>query len=125
MFVYPQNSYTNGPYPLTASSEFSTIINSGSNDPRLLHSFHAHIFFRQYLNRFINWIYPSTEDTLDPGILAVVISTISKISIALNNPPNENLDFLFYTASDYAISATGMIRPRHPTIILISGVQPY
>ena len=37
--------------------------------------------------------------------------------MALNNPPNENLDFLFYTASDYAISATGMIRPRHPTII--------
>ena len=36
--------------------------------------------------------------------------------MALNNPPNENLDFLFYTASDYAITATEMVRPRHPTI---------
>ena len=38
--------------------------------------------------------------------------------MALNDPPNTQRDFLFYTASYYAKwLATGFFRPRHPNIV--------
>jgi len=106
-------------WSLSIHSFFSTIIHSSPNDLHLLHSFHAHTFFRWYLHTFRNQVYATTYDSLDSEILTVVVSTIIEISVALNDLPNPQRDFLFYTASYYAkLLATGNFRSGHPNIVL-------
>ena len=63
-------------------------------------------------------IYESTNDHLDSEILIVVVSTLTEISVALNDFANPRREFLFYTASYSAkLLVTGIFRPRQPTIV--------
>jgi hypothetical protein len=105
-------------WALSVNSYFSAIINSDPNDPQLLKSFHAHTFFHWYLHQFMDQLYESTNDDLDSEILMVVVSTLTEISVALNDFGNPRRVFLFYTASYYAkLLATGIFRPRQPSIV--------
>ena len=63
-------------------------------------------------------MYAATYDNLDSEILTIVVSTITEISVALNDIPNPQRDFLFYTASYYAkLLATGNFRSGHPNVV--------
>jgi hypothetical protein len=105
-------------WSLSIHSFFSTIIHSSPDDLHLPHSFHAHTFFRWYLHTFRNQVYATTYDSLDSEILTVVVSTIVEISVALNDLPNPQRDFFFYTASYYAkLLATGNFRSGHPNVV--------
>ncbi|KIM43428.1 hypothetical protein M413DRAFT_443369 [Hebeloma cylindrosporum] len=97
---------------------FSTIIHSSPDDLYLKHSFHSHTFFRWYLQTFRNQVYSTTYDSLDSEILTIVVSTITEISVALNDFPNPQRDFLFCVASYYAkLLATGNFRSGHPNVV--------
>ena len=55
---------------------------------------------------------------MDSEIPVVVVSTLTEISLALNDFTNPRRVFLFYTASYYAkLLATGNFRPRQPNIV--------
>ena len=104
-------------WALSINSFFSAIINS--DNPELEQSFHAHPFFHWYFHQFLDRTYSRIDDNLDPTLLTIVVSTITRISAALNeSPPNSQRNFLFYTASYYAkLLATAIFRPRHPSIV--------
>jgi hypothetical protein len=104
-------------WALSIDSYFLSIINSSPDDPHLEHSFHANTFFYWHLNEFMGHIYYTDDDS---EILTVVVSTLTKISMALNDIPNPQRDFLFYTASYYAKSlSTAISRPRQPKIVSV------
>ena len=63
--------------------------------------------------------YSNTDDNLDSEVLAVIVSVITEISVALDGSPGSKRDFLFYTASYHAkVLATGNSRPKHPNMIV-------
>ncbi|KIM36339.1 hypothetical protein M413DRAFT_31757 [Hebeloma cylindrosporum] len=106
-------------WALSIHSFFLAIIKSSPlDDPRLEQSFHAHSFFQPYLDAFM--YFSRNIDSSDSEIFPVIISTITDISVALNNTPSPKQDFLFYPAAYYAkLLTTGVLRPRHPHIISV------
>jgi len=102
-------------WALSINSFFLAIINSGLDGPHLLQTFHAHTSFRRYFYGFMHQLCSSTDDNLDSEILTVVISTITEISVALNDSANSRRDFLFYPASYYA-KTLAYYFPSHPNI---------
>lgn len=107
-------------WALSIKTFFSAIINSSSDDP-LEQSFHAHIFFRWYFHDFVEQIYSNADDNLDSEALAVIVSVITEISVALHDSPDSKRHFLFYTTSYYAkLLSTGNFRPKHPSMIVLA-----
>ena len=105
-------------WALSINSYFSAIINSDPNDPQLLKSFHAHAFSHWYLHEFMDKLYENTNVGMDSEIVVVVVSTLTEISVALNDFGNPRRVFLFYTASYYAkLLVTGIFRPRQPSFV--------
>ncbi|KIM36636.1 hypothetical protein M413DRAFT_424302 [Hebeloma cylindrosporum] len=107
-------------WALSIKTFFLAIINSSPDGPPLEQSFHAHIFFRWYFHDFMEQMYSTADsDNLDSEILAVIVSVIIEISVALHDSLDPKRDFLFYTASYYdKLFATGNLRSKHPNMIV-------